>query len=77
VAPAEPEERRHVLGFPVGPDPNRRPSGVSPHVGLPGGVIGPVDRDFFRSLTHPLRSFRRWRRHGRLGPYDAGGDPSG
>lgn len=75
--PGEPEERRRVLGFPVGPDPNGGPTGVQPHVGLPGRIVGPVDRRFFGTLAHPLRGFRRWRRHRRLGPYDVEGDRSG
>jgi hypothetical protein len=64
VVPADPEEQRRVLGFPVGPDASGRPS----------WTIGPVDRAFFRALVHPLRSLRRWRRHRRLGPYDVEDD---
>ena len=74
--PAEPEEQRHVLGFPVGPDPSRRrPRSTALPGGGPGGIIGPVDTAFFRAVVHPLRSFRRWRRHRRLGPYDVGDGP--
>ena len=74
--PAEPEEERRVLGFPVGPDPSRRrPMSTARPGGGPGGIIGPVDRAFFRAMVHPLRSFRRWRRHRRLGPYDVEGWP--
>jgi hypothetical protein len=62
--PADPEEQRRVLGFPVGSEASGRPS----------WTFGPVDRAFTRALVHPLRSFRRWRRHRCLGPYDVEDD---
>ena len=69
--PTEPEEQRHVLGFPVGPDPSsRRPRSTARPPGGAGWALGPVDSAFFHGLVHPLRSFRRWRRYRRLGPYD-------
>jgi len=56
--PAEPEEQRHVLDFPVGPDPNRRrPRSTARPGGGAGGPLGPVDSAFFRAVVHPLRSF--------------------
>ncbi len=74
--PADPEEQRHVLGFPVGSDPSgRRPGSTALPGGGPGGIIGPVDGAFFKALVHPLRSFRRWRLHRRLGPYDVEDGP--
>ena len=46
--PAEPEEQRHVLGFPVGPDPTRsRPRSTALPGGGAGGNLGPVDSAFF------------------------------
>lgn len=64
------EERRRVLGFPLGPDPYRSSGNEPPQVfGVTTAWIGPIDAQWFRSLFHPLRSWRRWSRHRRLGPY--------
>ncbi|HMK99261.1 MAG TPA: hypothetical protein VK428_03650 [Acidimicrobiales bacterium] len=74
--PAEPGERRHVLGFRAGPNANRRrPRSLARPGGGSNWIYGPVDRAFFRAVVHPLRSFRRWRRHRRLGPYDVEDGP--
>lgn len=64
------EERRRVLGFPLGAGPYRR-SGSEPQriLGMPIDLVGPVDVQWFRSLFHPLRSWRRWTKRRRLGPY--------
>lgn len=67
---SEPEERKRILGFPLGSDPYR-PSDREPQriFGMPTDWMGPVDLQFFRSLIHPFQSWKRWTRHRRLGPY--------
>jgi hypothetical protein len=62
------EERYRVLGMPVGPDPHAKQGEQQQHLpGSPVGAFGPVNRDFFRSLAHPVCSYKRWALHRRLG----------
>ncbi|HUA96155.1 MAG TPA: hypothetical protein VMB82_11595 [Acidimicrobiales bacterium] len=75
------EERPRVLGFPVGAGPARR-DGADRVLGMPLDWFGPIDRSWLAALFHPRRSWRRWRRHRRLGPYaldddEATGDDGG
>jgi hypothetical protein len=63
-------EPNRFLGFPVGTDPHARQGEESQRVmGMPADWFGPVDRDWFLSLAHPVRGYRRWLRRRRLGPY--------
>jgi hypothetical protein len=66
---ADREERKHVLGFPVGPDPHPRVAPAQRVAGVPSGWFGPVDVAWLRAVLHPVRSVGQWRRRRRLGPY--------
>jgi hypothetical protein len=76
--PADQDEPNRVFGMPRGTDPHARP-GVEPQrvMGVPVGWFGPVDRGWFRSLAHPVRTYRRWVRRRRLGPYATDEDEPG
>ena len=64
------EEPNRVFGMPRQASPHARQGEEEQSVlGVPAGWIGPVDRDWFRSLAHPARSYKRWLRRRRLGPY--------
>jgi len=71
-------EPNRVLGFPRKTGPRAR-QGEEPQrvMGIPVDSFGPVDRDWFRSLAHPVRGFRRWVRWRRLGPYATDDDEPG
>lgn len=77
----EPQERKRVLGFPTGPDPYGHGDRQMQRLpATPGDWIGPVDLQWFRSFVHPVRSWKRWSRHRRLGPYavdDDAAEPEG
>ncbi len=67
------EEPRRVMGIPVrdlGPHARRdeEPQRV---LGFPIDSLGPglADRERFRLLAHPIRTYKRWGRRRRLGPY--------
>lgn len=63
------QERNRVLGMPLGPGPHARQDEERQHIlGFPADSFGPVDRDWFLSLAHPIRTYRRWVRR-RLGPF--------
>jgi hypothetical protein len=71
-------EPNRFLGFPVGTDPHARQDEEQQRVmGMPVDWIGPVDYDWFRSLAHPVRGYRRWLRRRRLGPYAVDEDEPG
>jgi hypothetical protein len=38
-------------------------------MGFPVDWFGRADLDWFRSMAHPVRTYRRWVRRRRLGPY--------
>ncbi len=63
-------EPNRVFGMPRGAGPRAR-QGEEPQrvMGIPTTWFGPADHDRTRSLSHPIRAFRRWRLHRRLGPY--------
>jgi hypothetical protein len=49
------------------PPPYREPQRV---MGFPVDWFGPVlDGEWVKSLAHPVRTYRRWLRRRRLGPY--------
>ena len=63
-------EANRVFGMPRGTDPHARQGGESQRVlGVPANWFGPVDDELVRSLRHPIRAYRRWKLHRRLGPY--------
>ena len=71
-------EPNRVLGIPWTTDPHRRQGEEPRHrqgeepqrvMGFPVDWFGAVDRDWVRSLAHPVRGYRRWLRRRRLGPY--------
>jgi hypothetical protein len=74
---SDPEEPNRVLGIPRGPAPYARQGEEQKYVaGLPVGWLGPVDRDLFRSLAHPIQGCKRWARRRHLGPYATEKDES-
>lgn len=65
-----PEEPERVAGAPWGPGAYARQGEEQQHaLGLPRDWFGGVDTEFFRSLLHPVRGYRRWSRRRRLGAY--------
>ena len=68
---ADREEPNKVLGMPrrdIGPHARQdeEPRRV---LGVPVDWYGPVDRDWLRSLRHPIKAYKRWALRRRLGPY--------
>ena len=63
-------EPNRVLGMPWRTEPHAR-QGVEPQrvMGFPVEWFGAVDREWVRSLAHPIRGYQRWLRRRRLGPY--------
>jgi hypothetical protein len=43
-------------------------------MGMPMDWFGPVDVEWFRTMLHPVRSVRRWKRRRHLGPFVADED---
>lgn len=67
------EEPNRVLGIPlnrIGPASQRAQQGSEPQraLGIPISQLG-AGLDFFRSLRHPIKGYRRWSRRRRLGAY--------
>ncbi len=65
------EEPQRVMGIPVrdlGPHARRseEPQRV---MGFPVDSLGPAERERLRSLAHPIRTYKRWVRRRRLGPF--------
>jgi hypothetical protein len=72
---SDPEEPNRVLGIPRGPDPYARQGEEQKYVaGLPVDWLGPVDRDWLRSLAHPIQGCKQWARRRRQGPYETDKD---
>jgi hypothetical protein len=48
-------------------------------LGFPIDSLGPspADREWLLSLAHPIRTYKRWVRRRRLGPYATDEDPGG
>jgi hypothetical protein len=64
------EEPNRVFGMPRQTGPHARHGEEEQRVlGVPADWFGPVDHDWLRSLAHPVRSYKRWLRRRRLGPY--------
>jgi hypothetical protein len=63
-------EPNRVLGMPWPSGPRAR-QGQEPQrvMGFPVDWFGQVDVEWFRSMAHPVRTYRRWVRRRRLGPY--------
>lgn len=63
-------EPNRVLGMPWPPGPRTR-QGQEPQrvMGFPVDWFGQPDVEWFRSMAHPVRTYRRWMRRRRLGPY--------
>jgi hypothetical protein len=71
-------EPNRVLGFPLGRDPRARQDRESQRVmGFSDDSFSGIDTDWFRSLAHPIRGYRRWLRHRRFGPYAIDEDEPG
>jgi hypothetical protein len=67
-------EPNRFLGLPVG-SPTRARHGEEPQrlMGIPVDWLGPGpdDREWLAPMAHPVRTYRRWLRRRRLGPYVA------
>jgi hypothetical protein len=64
------EEPNRVLGMSIGEHRQLRPSEEQQRVlGFPVDAFGSVDREWFASMAHPVRTYRQWARRRRLGPY--------
>jgi hypothetical protein len=63
-------ETNRVLGMPWPPGTRAR-QGQEPQrvMGFPVDWFGRADVEWFRSIVHPVRTYRRWVRRRRLGPY--------
>ena len=71
------EERNHVLGMSMGEHRRVRPSEEQQRVlGFPVGSVGSVDREWFLSMAHPVRTYKQWTRRRHLGPYVTDEDES-
>ena len=67
---ADREERNKILGMPRRAAPHAREGGEPQRVlGIPVDWYGPVDWNRLRSLRHPIKGYKRWALHRRLGPY--------
>ena len=67
------EEPQHVLGYPIGDlGPNSGPDEPQRVLGYPIDSLtpSPADIEWFKSWLHPIRTYKRWVRRRRLGPYD-------
>jgi hypothetical protein len=64
------EERNRVLGVSMGEHRQLRPNEEQQRVlGFPVDSFGSVDREWFGSMAHPVRTYKQWARRRRLGPY--------
>jgi hypothetical protein len=69
-------EPNRFLGFPVTRNPRVPRQGEESQrvMGFPVDWFSGVDLDWLDSLAHPIRSYQRWLRRRRLGPYATGDD---
>jgi hypothetical protein len=78
-------EPNRVLGFPRTRDAHARQAGQARQTREPQRVMGfpvdsfadwfgSVDGEWVQSLAHPVRTYRRWLRRRRLGPYETDED---
>lgn len=58
-----------ALGFTFDGAPRRLEEEPKRVLGVPVDQWGPVDVEWLRSMLHPLRSVKRWRRRRRAGPF--------
>ena len=67
--PEDREEGNRMFGLPR--DGQARASRPEPQrvLGFPVTMFQNVDTEFFRSIVHPVKSYRRWSRRRRLGAY--------
>jgi hypothetical protein len=73
-----PEEPDRVSGKPPRQRASARQGEEQQHVlGLPRDWFNEVDTEFFRSLLHPIKGYRRWSRRRRLGAYALDDDDTG
>ena len=66
-------EPQRVLGQPTWDlGPHSRPEEPQRVMGYPIDSVGPspADVEWFKSWVHPIRTYKRWVRRRRLGPYD-------
>jgi hypothetical protein len=77
-------EPNRFLGIPRRPDGHAAQGGQARQgeepqrvMGFPVDWFGHADLDWFRSMAHPVRTYRRWVRRRRLGPYAVDEDESG
>jgi hypothetical protein len=71
-------EPNRVLGMPWSSGPRARQGEESQRVmGFPVDWFGHADVEWFRSMAHPVRTYRRWVRRRRLGPYAVDEDEPG
>ena len=71
------EEPHRVLGMPTGEHRRLRPGEEQQRVlGFPVDSFGAVDREWFLSMAHPVRTYKQWARRRRLGPYVTDEDES-
>jgi hypothetical protein len=64
------EEQNHVFGLPRGMGPRSRRGEEEQHVmGLPVSWFKNANPGQSRRPTNPVRAFKQWRQHRRMGPY--------
>jgi hypothetical protein len=78
--PSQNEEPQRVLGIPIRDVGHRARGGEERQrvLGFPVDSFGPgpAQREQLRALAHPIRTYKRWLRHRRLGPYATDEDDS-
>jgi hypothetical protein len=75
---SSPEEPDRVFGRPQRQGEYARQGEERQHaLGLPREWFDRVDTEFFRSLLHPVKGYRRWSRRRRLGAYALDDDDTG
>jgi hypothetical protein len=68
--PSDQQEPNRILGLPRRPYPGAgRTEEPQRVLGLPLDSYGLVDFDRLQRLAHPIKAYKRWMQHRRLGPY--------